>query len=699
MHSMKGMVFNATHARLLILLFLSLLFLLGTNTASANHFRAGTMSWSAVNGNTISLNAGVGWTHSHGHIPDDAEVGDVVEGAISIDFGDGHLHDGAMRVTSRNITSDDVQTELVSIKPGDSVYTTGVLHTYENPGDYVAYWGSSAREGAINLDGDAWRNETLINIGGTYGGNSSPITAVSSVVQVPDNQVFEFQLVGVDSNGDDIRFRYGTQEEFFDNGIETAATPPTGLILDEDGSVTWDVTDEVLATNIGDRWQMTVMVEDLDEEGNVKSYVPLDFVLLISDSSDTPPTLTASDDEHAIDEDETLEFTLTAVDPDWEGGDASPVISVVNPPSADSDVWSTSQDSTDGTTTMEVTFTPSINERGDDFVVIFQATDAAGNVSIEVVTISTRGRDEIALIKIQDYAADQSNPAPTIDDYIDAGITDVTPENLAVINEIIADGGQSAVESISEVQALVDIHVDAFELIVEYASTQGTSTAPTVEDYAHAGIDGVTAQNLSVINEAIATGAADIDDIASLQAFVDQTIEELSNTSTGGGGNGVNKSLRNTDHNTDTDDEPVADESAQEDEADEEEPIDIASLSTEEKRALVQELTKKVEDLMKELRSLQGGSASDGQVTTVRDLTVGMEGEDVRALQMLLIAQDTGPAAAELLRVTATGYFSNYTKNALSEYQLKYGISPSVGYFGSITRAQMKQAGLSGLWW
>lgn len=83
----------------------------------------------------------------------------------------------------------------------------------------------------------------------------------------------------------------------------------------------------------------------------------------------------------------------------------------------------------------------------------------------------------------------------------------------------------------------------------------------------------------------------------------------------------------------------------------------------------------------------------------VRDLYLEMEGEDVRLLQELLIRENTGPAAAELKRVTATGYFSHYTKNALGEYQETNGILPYVGYFGVITRTQMKSAGLNGLWW
>ena len=212
-------------------------------------------------------------------------------------------------------------------------------------------------------------------------------------------------------------------------------------------------------------------------------------------------------------------------------------------------------------------------------------------------------------------------------------------------------------------------------------------------------MDGVTAENLSLINEAVAGSvAADIDDATSLQEFITQTIEDNENNNSSSGGNGVTVSLKNN-NNRDTHTDPEEGVSDDQSNDEPEEPVDFTLLTTQEKQALVQELTKKVQDLMKQLRALQGNSAAVTEITTVRDLTVGMEGEDVRALQTLLIAEDTGSAARELLRVTATGYFSSYTKNALSEYQLAHGIVPSVGYFGVITRDQMKKAGLSGLWW
>ncbi len=80
-------------------------------------------------------------------------------------------------------------------------------------------------------------------------------------------------------------------------------------------------------------------------------------------------------------------------------------------------------------------------------------------------------------------------------------------------------------------------------------------------------------------------------------------------------------------------------------------------------------------------------------VQSVRDLELNMEGEDVKALQTYLISKR--------FRITAgaTGYFGQQTKDALIEYQKAYNISPSTGYFGPLTRAQMTSLSIEGLWW
>jgi hypothetical protein len=77
----------------------------------------------------------------------------------------------------------------------------------------------------------------------------------------------------------------------------------------------------------------------------------------------------------------------------------------------------------------------------------------------------------------------------------------------------------------------------------------------------------------------------------------------------------------------------------------------------------------------------------------IRDLEFGMEGQDVVALQKILLAQGYS------LPSGATGRFLWQTRRALAAYQLANGISPAVGMFGPVTRAKMKEVGLPGIWW
>lgn len=102
-------------------------------------------------------------------------------------------------------------------------------------------------------------------------------------------------------------------------------------------------------------------------------------------------------------------------------------------------------------------------------------------------------------------------------------------------------------------------------------------------------------------------------------------------------------------------------------------------------------LQSQLAQLQAQLAALLGSDTSAPD--SVRDLTVGMTGTDVTALQTLLIAQGHPIPAG------ATGFFATQTLTALSAYQAAHGIVPAAGYFGAITRAQMKAANLPGLWW
>ncbi|OGZ08428.1 MAG: hypothetical protein A3C93_01420 [Candidatus Lloydbacteria bacterium RIFCSPHIGHO2_02_FULL_54_17] len=104
--------------------------------------------------------------------------------------------------------------------------------------------------------------------------------------------------------------------------------------------------------------------------------------------------------------------------------------------------------------------------------------------------------------------------------------------------------------------------------------------------------------------------------------------------------------------------------------------------------ATVEELTAQIAALMAQVQALQGATsapvAAPAHVFSV-DLTVGSKGDDVTALQTILVAKGflTMPAGV------AMGYFGNLTKVAVAAWQAAEGISPAAGYFGPKSRAAM----------
>jgi len=99
----------------------------------------------------------------------------------------------------------------------------------------------------------------------------------------------------------------------------------------------------------------------------------------------------------------------------------------------------------------------------------------------------------------------------------------------------------------------------------------------------------------------------------------------------------------------------------------------------------VAQLMAEIQALQSQLAALQGSSSvsSAYSYNFTRNLTVGSQGADVKALQQMLI--DAG-----YLKISApTGYFGPLTKVALAAWQKANSISPAVGYFGPITRAKI----------
>ncbi len=105
--------------------------------------------------------------------------------------------------------------------------------------------------------------------------------------------------------------------------------------------------------------------------------------------------------------------------------------------------------------------------------------------------------------------------------------------------------------------------------------------------------------------------------------------------------------------------------------------------------ATVDELMAQIAQLQAQLTALKGTTAPAASATFTRDLSMGVRGDDVKALQEILI--DGG----YLNIATPTTYFGALTKAAVVKWQKEQGL-PATGYFGAMSRAALASAGSTG---
>ncbi len=116
----------------------------------------------------------------------------------------------------------------------------------------------------------------------------------------------------------------------------------------------------------------------------------------------------------------------------------------------------------------------------------------------------------------------------------------------------------------------------------------------------------------------------------------------------------------------------------------------------EELQAQIQALLQQIAQLQSQMAALESGETSTNGGNNLycydftRNLTVGMSGDDVKALQEILISEETWTRSD----IGATGYFGPITKASLAAFQDKYadeilyplGLTKGTGYFGPSTR-------------
>src|SRR3990167_3990995 len=119
------------------------------------------------------------------------------------------------------------------------------------------------------------------------------------------------------------------------------------------------------------------------------------------------------------------------------------------------------------------------------------------------------------------------------------------------------------------------------------------------------------------------------------------------------------------------------------------------AFATPAKADVLSDLQAQIQALLAQISALQGGSGSQqvgglACINFTQSLTIGSTGSEVMGLQKFLNSVDgtqiatTGAGSPG----NETSYFGGLTRAAVSKFQQKYGITPTAGYWGPISRAK-----------
>lgn len=118
--------------------------------------------------------------------------------------------------------------------------------------------------------------------------------------------------------------------------------------------------------------------------------------------------------------------------------------------------------------------------------------------------------------------------------------------------------------------------------------------------------------------------------------------------------------------------------------------VPIANAQSTDLQAQINALLSQIAALQAQLAAQSGSSAGNVKCDFTRSLTVGATGSDVKCLQQYL--NDGAGYPVSLSGVGSKGnetmYFGSLTAAAVAKWQAANGVSPAVGYFGSISRAK-----------
>lgn len=231
-----------------------------------SHFRYLTMNW-VPTGNPGEVEFRIRAVFRRSFQTPPAVIGQILaDQGTRLDFGDGS--------SPSNPTLPFVAT-LFDASADWVLGEANLQHTYTGPGPFTAILDGCCRLDALNnRRAGRYGVQTVV----TFDGNRPPVTGLPPIVFVPKLEVgvFPFFVPGSDPDGDPVRWRLSTSAEAGGGSHPPALSvdPSTGVLLWQNAGL-----------NTVDFWTVQIVMEDLDETGDPKSKVGVDFLLKIVDDN------------------------------------------------------------------------------------------------------------------------------------------------------------------------------------------------------------------------------------------------------------------------------------------------------------------------------------------------------------------------------------------------------------------------------
>ncbi len=169
------------------------------------------------------------------------------------------------------------------------------------------------------------------------------------------------------------------------------------------------------------------------------------------------------------------------------------------------------------------------------------AADVLGaNTAIKIQALVTKANEALAKVEAYNVGNGTTPVALALADYVAAGVTGVSLDNLAAVNAKVLAAATGGADTVPEIQALVTKANETLAKVEAYNNGNGTTPAAlTLDDYAAVGVTGVSLDNLAAVNaKVLAAATGEANSAPEIQALVTSVVASLAKIEAYNNGNG-----------------------------------------------------------------------------------------------------------------------------------------------------------------